>query len=121
MTFFFDLRNSFGEATNLDSFLKAYKTSESKNFFPSERFDHPDKMQNTEIDPYDALYEKLRSCNDFQIEFPDYIDRLKSGMATEQTVIKLKVSKPPPTGTEHELLYALMKVGLRLNRARSKF
>ena len=33
-----------GGATSLDSFLKAYKTSETKGFFPYEWFDHSDKM-----------------------------------------------------------------------------
>ena len=38
-----------GGAASLDSFLKAYKTSETKRFFPYEWFDHPDKMQIPEI------------------------------------------------------------------------
>ena len=39
-----DIMNFLGAATSLDSFLKAYKTSERKGFFPYEWFDHPDKM-----------------------------------------------------------------------------
>ena len=58
-----DIINFLGGATSLDSFLKAYKTSETKRFFPYEWFDHPDKMQNTEFPPYDAFYSKLRSSN----------------------------------------------------------
>ena len=49
-----DIMNFLGGATNLDSFLMAYKNSEKK-FFPYERFDHPDKMQKTELTPYDAF------------------------------------------------------------------
>ena len=41
-----DIMNFLGGATSLDSFLKAYKTLETKGFFPYEWFDHPDKMQN---------------------------------------------------------------------------
>ena len=44
-----DIMNYLGGATSLDSFLKAYKTSETKGFFPYEWFDHADKMQNTEL------------------------------------------------------------------------
>ena len=51
-----DIMNFPGGATSLDSFLKAYKTSETKGFFPYEWFDRPDKMQNTELPPYDAFY-----------------------------------------------------------------
>ena len=52
-----------GGTTSLDSFFMAYKTSKTKGFFPYEWFDHPDKMQNTELLPFDALYMELRSCN----------------------------------------------------------
>ena len=44
-----NLKNLLGGATSLDSILKAYKTSETKGFFPYESFDHPDKMQKTEL------------------------------------------------------------------------
>ena len=96
-----DIMNFFGGATSLDSFLKAYKTSETKGFFPYERFDHPDKMQNPELPPYDAFYSKLRSCNSLETEYTDCVNLLKSGLTTEQAVIKLKLSKPPPTGIEN--------------------
>ena len=51
-----DIMNILGGAPSIDSFLKAYKTSETKRFFPYEWFDHPDKMQITELSPYDAFY-----------------------------------------------------------------
>ena len=86
-----------GGATSLDSFLKAYKTSETKRFFPYEWFDHPDKLQNPELPPYDAFYSKPCSCNPLETEYTDYVNLLKSGLSTEQAVIKLKLSKPPPT------------------------
>ena len=60
-----------GGATSLDSFLKAYKTSETKRFFPYEWFDHPDKMQNSELRPYGAFYSKLRRCNPLEAEYTD--------------------------------------------------
>ena len=44
-----DILNILGGASSLDSILKAYKTSETKRFFPYEWFGHPDKMQNTEL------------------------------------------------------------------------
>ena len=95
------IMSSLGGATCLDSFLKAYKTSETKGFFPYEWFDHPDKMQNTEHPPYDAFYSKLRSCKPLEVEYTDYVNLLKSGLTTEQALIELKLSKPPPTGIEN--------------------
>ena len=96
-----DIMNFLGGTTSLDSFLKAYKISQTKGFFPYEWFDHPDKMQNTELPPYDAFYSKLRSCNPLEAEYTDYVNLLKSGLTTEQAVVKLKLSKPPPTGIEN--------------------
>ena len=96
-----DRMNFLGGATSLDSFLKAYKASETKRFFPYERFDHPDKMQNNELPPYDAFYSKIRSCNPLEAEYTDYVNLLKSGLTTEPAVVKLKLSKPPPIGIEN--------------------
>ena len=96
-----DIMNFLGGATSLDSFLKAYKTSETKGFFPYEGFDHPDKMHNTEFPPYDAFYSKLRSCNALEAEYTDSVNLLKSGLTTERAVVKLKLLKPPPTGIEN--------------------
>ena len=96
-----DTINFLGGATSLDSFLKAYKTSETEGFFPYECFDHPNNMQNPELPPYDAFYSKLRSCNPLETEYTNNVNLLKSGLTTEQAAIKLKLSKPPPTGIEN--------------------
>ena len=43
---FLDILNFLVGATSLDFFLKAYKTNETKGFFPYERFDSPNKLAN---------------------------------------------------------------------------
>ena len=96
-----EIMKLLGGATSLDFFLKAYKTSETKGFFPYELFDYPDKMQITEFPPYDAFYSKLRSCNSLETAYTDYVNLLKSGLTTEQAVVKLKLPKPPLTGIEN--------------------
>ena len=58
-----DIMNFLGGATSLDSFLKAYKTAETKGFFQYERFDCPQKTNNSELLPYDALFSKLRNVS----------------------------------------------------------
>ena len=93
--------NVLGGATNLDSFLKAYRNPETKGFFPYEWFDHPEKKHNPELPPYETFYSKLRSCNPLEPENTDYVNLLKSGLTTEQAVVKLKLSKPAPTGNEN--------------------
>ena len=58
-----DIMNVLGGATSLDSFLKAYKTSETKGFFPIEWFDCPKKINNSELPPHDAFSSQLRNVN----------------------------------------------------------
>ena len=58
-------------------------------------------MQNPEHTPYDAFYSKRRSCNTLEAECTDYIILSKSGLTTEQAVVKLRLSKPTPTGIEN--------------------
>ena len=53
-------------------------------------------MQNTELPQYDALYSKLRSCNTLEAKNTGYVNLLKSGLTTEQAVVKLKPSKTLP-------------------------
>ena len=98
---FLDILNFLGGETSLDLFLNAYKTSETKELFSYEWFDQPDKNQNTELPPYDAFYSKFRCCNPLEAEYMEYVNLLKSGLTTEQAVVKLILSKPPPTGMEN--------------------
>ena len=86
-----DIRNFLGGATNIDSFSKAHKTSETNEFPPYECFDHPDKMQNTELPPNDTFYSKLRSCNPLDAEYTDYVNLLKNWLTTEQALVNSKL------------------------------
>ena len=73
-----DIMNFLGGATSLDSFLKAYKTAEAKGFFSYEWFDWPQKMNNSELPPYDAFFSKLRNVNPLEKDYSDYQDLLGS-------------------------------------------
>ena len=95
------IRNFLGGATSINLFLKAYKTSETKRFFPYERFDYPDKMQNTELPLYDAFYCIFRGCSPLEAVYTDYVNLLKNWLTIEQAVVKLTQSKPPPTRIEN--------------------
>ena len=67
-------------------------------------------MQNTELPPYDTFYSKLRSRNLLEADCTDYVNLLKSGLTTEQAVVKLKLSKPPTTVIEnHQYLQQIWK------------
>ena len=85
-----EIMNFQGGARILDSFLKVYKTSEAKRFFPYEWFNHLDKTQSTELPPYDAFYSSCRSSNSLGAEYTDSVNLLKNGLTTQQDVIKLE-------------------------------
>ena len=98
---FLDIMNFLGGATSLDSFLKAYKTAETKGFFPYEWFDCLQKMNNSEFPPYDAFFSKLRNVNPLEKDYSDYQNLLSSGLKIEEALSKMKFSKPPPPGEQN--------------------
>ena len=98
---FLDIMNFLGGATSLDWFLKAYKTSETKDLFPNEWFDCPQKMSNSEFPPYDAFFSKLRNVNPRAKDHSDYQKILSCGLKTEEALSRMKLSKPPPSGEEN--------------------
>ena len=93
--------NFLNGATSLDSFHKTHKTSETKGFFPYEWFDCPQKMNNSELPPYDAVFSKPRNVNPLEKDHSDYQKLLSCGLKTEEALSKKKRSKPPPLGEEN--------------------
>ena len=96
-----DIMSFLGGATSLDSFLKAYKTTETKGFFPYECFDCPQKMNNSEIPPYDAFISNFRNVNPLEKDYSAYQRLLSTGLNTGEALPKMKLSKPPPSGEEN--------------------
>ena len=84
-----DIMNFLGGATSLDSFLKAYKTKETKGFFPYEWFDCPEKMNSKELPPSDSFFIILRNSNPLEKDYNDFQSLVNSGLTTEQAVAKL--------------------------------
>ena len=93
-----DIMNFLSGATSLDSFLKAYKTAETKDLFPYEWFDCPQRMSNSELPPYDAFFSKLQNVNPLEKDYSDYQKLLSCRLKTEEALSKMKLSKPPPSG-----------------------
>ena len=96
-----DIMNFLGGATSLDSFLKAYKTKETKGFFPYEWFDCPEKMNNKKLPPYDSFFSVLRYSNPLEKDYNDFQNLVNSGLTTEQAVVKLRMDRKHPTGAEN--------------------
>ena len=96
-----DIMNFLNGATSFDSFFNAYKTKETKGFFPDEWFDCPKKMNNKELPPYDYFFSILRYSNPLEKNYNDFQNLVNSGFTTEQLVIKLRMDRIPPTGAEN--------------------
>ena len=111
-----DIMNFLGGATSLDSFLKAYKTKETKGFFPYEWFDCPEKMNTKEFLPYDSFFSILRNSNPLEKDYNDFQNPVNSGSTTEQAVAKSRMDRIPPTGTEN---YSYLKASGRIITCRN--
>ena len=95
-----DITNFLGGATSLNSFLKAYKTKETKGFFPNKWFDCPEKLNKKELPPYDSFFSTLRKSNPLEKDYNDFQNLVYSGLTTEQSVAKLRMDRIHPTGAE---------------------
>ena len=93
--------NFLGAAISLDSFSKAYKTSETKGFFPYEWFDSPEKLTYPALPPYNEFFGRLRNCNPLDKAYSDYQSFVNSECSSEETLKKFRVSSFPPTGQEN--------------------
>ena len=98
---FLDIMKFLGGATTLDSFLKAYKASETKGFFPSEWFDNPGKLDFPELPPYEAFFSKLRNNNPLDKDFIDYEKLRKNGFDDQQALKKLQIKTVPSSGLDN--------------------
>ena len=88
-------------ATSFDSFLKAYKTKETRVFFPYEWFDCPEKMENEELPSYDTFFSILRNSNPLEKDYNDFQRLGNSDLTAKQAVVKLRTDRLPPTGAEN--------------------
>ena len=93
-----DIMNFPGGATSLDSFLKAHKTEETKNFSPMSCWTIPKKLNNKELTPYDSFFSKLRNINPLEKDYNDFENLTTSGLSSKQAVCRLRQNKIPPTG-----------------------
>ena len=104
---FLDILNFLGGATSLYSFLKAYKTSETKGFFPYEWLDSPEKLDATFLPPYDCFFSKLRTYNPLEKEFNDFTKLFNSGFSQQESLKKLRLKNVLPSGIDN---YNYLKV-----------
>ena len=98
-----DIKNFLGGAISLHSFLKAYKTKETNVFFPYERFDCPEEMNNKKLLPYEFFFSILRNSKPLEKIYNDFQNIFNSGLTIEQGIAKLRTDRTPPTVAENFL------------------
>ena len=95
-----DIMNFLGGAPSLDSFLKDYKTEETKGFFPYGWFDCPEKMNNEKLPLYGSYFSVLRNYNPLEKDYNDFQNLVNSGVTTEHAVAEQRKDRIHPTGAE---------------------
>ena len=96
-----DIMNFLGGATSLDSFLKTFKTKETKGFFPYEWFDCPEKVNKKKLPLYDSFLSNLRNNNPHGKDYNDVRNLVNSGLTKEQAAAKLRMERIPTTVAEN--------------------
>ena len=93
-----DIPNFLGGAT----FVKAYKTSETKGYFPYEWFDCPEKLNDTQLPPFESFFNNLRNLD------PWRVITLNTKKNTQECFIcrvsalsKMRLSQPPLRGKQN--------------------
>ena len=97
---FIDISEYLGQGCSYDKFLKAYKCTIQKSFFPYEYFSSVDKLLETRLPPYDSFYSNLKSCNVLEEEYMTYIKNLKYNTKSE-VLKKMHIIDVPKTGIEN--------------------
>ena len=110
---FLDILNFLGGATSLDSFLKAYQTTETKGFFPYEWFDCAEKLNETCLPPIGCFWSQLKNCNVLSAERDKYTKLLENGMSQALACKKMGISSTPPTAEDN---YAFLQTVWEENR-----
>ena len=96
---FLEIMNFLRGATSLDCFLKAYKTSETKRFFPYEWFDSVEKLSQQSLPAYDEFSSQLRNCNPLDKTLKNQ-NLTNVACNIEEALPKIELSEIPPTGQE---------------------
>ena len=103
---FLYILNFLGGATSLDSFLKAYKSEETKGYFPYEWFDSSTKLDCNHLPPYDSFFSKQKNLNPLEKDFCQFKKMMESGKGELDVLRELGLKGKPLSGKEN---YALLE------------
>ena len=98
---FLDILKFLGGATSLEFSLKPYKASETKDYFPYEWFDDPEKLNNTQYLSFETFCSKLRNNNPLEKDYSDFRSLIDEGLTSETAMSLLKLKQPPAIGQQN--------------------
>ena len=96
-----DIMELASGATNLHSFLKAYKSKRTKIMFLYERFDYSEKLNINELLSYQFLFSILCNSNPLEKDYVEFENRINSGLSAEEALFKRRVKNIPTSGAEN--------------------
>ena len=96
-----DSSNFLRRTTSLDSFMKAYKTSETKNYFPYECFADAEKLNNTQLPPNETFFSKLRNEVPLKKVYSEFRGLIDGGLTSKEALSELEVRQTAATGQEN--------------------
>ena len=93
--------NFLAGATSLDSFLKAYKTKETRVSFPTNGSIVQRSWTTKSFLCITLFFSILRNGNPVEKDYNYFQNLVNSGLTTEQSLAKLRMDRIPPTGAEN--------------------
>ena len=79
---FLDIRSYLAPNYSYDAFIKAYKCNLEKGFFPYDWFNDYEKINNTELPPHDAFFNKMKNQNISEDEYQVCVNAWKNNKMT---------------------------------------
>ena len=96
-----DILDFLGGTTSLDSLLRANKTSETNSYFPYKRFDYSEKLNKTQLLPYETFFSKLRYKITLEKTYSDFLCSIDGGLTSKEYLSKLNLKQSPATGQQN--------------------
>ena len=81
--------------------LKPTRPQRNNVYFLFELSDDPEKLNNTQLSPYQTFFSKLRNKNPLERDYPDFQSLIDGGLTSKEAILKLKLKQPPATGQEN--------------------
>lgn len=99
---FLDISNFVAPGFSYDKFIKSYEIELHKSYFPYEFCSNYNKLEYTELPPYEAFFSSLKNCNVLEEEFFRYRQLVEDEKVPVSMALKtMNLKEKPRTGQEN--------------------